>query len=207
PAVDHGVHGLEVAVRQLRRLLGLAEVEAAGELADAHDVDPAGYALALYRGRGGKLGVEQAGPDVREEGEMLAQRKERGALRLLPGRKDLPLGPADRSEQDSVALLAQPQGAVRQGLAMPIDRRPAHVGRLGLQGEALLACDVAEHAKGLRHDLGSYVIAGEYRELEGGHGKRCIGIGWGRKGEGEYSPLRVRWKLLSLWRECPRSAR
>jgi hypothetical protein len=70
-AVDHGVDRLQVAVRERGRLLGLAEVQAARQLAYAHDVDPVGDALVLDRGGGLELLVEETGPDVREEREVL----------------------------------------------------------------------------------------------------------------------------------------
>jgi hypothetical protein len=59
---------------------------------------------------------------------MLAQRQERGPLRLLGRRQALPFGAAHRTEEDGLARLAHLQGSRRQGLAMVVDGNAADIG-------------------------------------------------------------------------------
>ena len=78
-AVNLRVDGLGVAVGELGGVFRLAEIDAAGELADADDVDAVGNAPAFERRGVGELAVEEAGADVGEEREVLAERQQRGA--------------------------------------------------------------------------------------------------------------------------------
>ncbi len=65
-AVDHGIDGDRLAVF-LMAALGLAEVEAAGELADAEDIEAAGDDRLLDRGGVGELGEADRGAEIGEE--------------------------------------------------------------------------------------------------------------------------------------------
>ena len=134
-AVDHGVDGFDIAVGERRGGLR-SEVEAAGELADADHVDAVRDAVRPD-GRGvDEVLQEQAGADVGVEREVLAQRKERGALGLFGRREFLPLRAADGTEEDGVRGAAGLKGRVRQGLAMVVDARAAHVVGGVLEGVA-----------------------------------------------------------------------
>ena len=102
--VDHGVDGLLFAVFERGGRLRLAEVDAAGELADADDVDTGRDALFLERGGVGEFWVEKAGADVGVERVGLADREQGRALGLFLGRKCFPFWAADGAEKDGFAL-------------------------------------------------------------------------------------------------------
>ena len=65
---------------------------------------------------------------VAEEIEMLAQRQQGRPLRLLRRRQALPLGAADRAEENGVALFTEGKGCRRQGLAVIVDGDAADIG-------------------------------------------------------------------------------
>ena len=165
------VHDAHAAVGQRRRLLRLAEVNAAGQLADAHDVDAVGNSLGLERGSVGELAVEQAGAEIGEKGEVFAQRQEGGALGLFLGRELFPFRAADGAEEDGVGLGAEFQRGVGEGLAVVVDAGAADVGGRVGEGEVLLLRDVGKHAQGLGHDLGSDVVTWQDGKLESRHRK------------------------------------
>ena len=129
--VGHGVHRALAAAGQRLAAARLAEVEAAGELADHHEVRPLHH-RALER-----RGVHQhrkalRGAQVGEEVQLLADAEE-AALRPRLLREVVPLGPAHRAEEDGVGLLAEPEGGVRQGPAGGVDGGAAHEARLELE--------------------------------------------------------------------------
>jgi len=67
---------------------------------------------------------------------VLAEGQEGGALRLFGRGKLLPLRAADGTEEDGVRGAAGLEGRVRQGLAMIVDARAAHVVGGVLEGVA-----------------------------------------------------------------------
>ena len=182
--VNHRVDGLLFAVFEQRGGLGLAEVDAAGQLANADDVDAVGDAGGLERRGVGEIRIQQTGADVRKEVKGLAQREQSSALGLLLGGKFLPLGAADGAEENGVGLLAEREGGVGQGFAVIVDACAADVGVLVIEVQALLFGDVGENAERLGHDFGTDVVTGQDGKFKGGHGRmkrktlaRC-GAGW-----------------------------
>ena len=75
-----------------------SEIDAAGELAHAEDIEAIGDEFLLHRGCVGEGGEANAGAEVGEESEVLAQRQERAAFGLDVGREVFPFRSADRSE-------------------------------------------------------------------------------------------------------------
>ena len=169
--VNHRVDGLDVAVGEGRGHFGEAEVNAAGEFADADDVDAVGDALGFERGGVGEFAVKEAGADVGEECEVLAEREESGALGLFLGRKFFPLRTADGAEQDGVGRSANLERGVGQGFAVIVDAGAADVGFGEGKGEVLLLRDVCKYAQGLGHHLGANVVSSKDGELKCGHRK------------------------------------
>ena len=108
--------------------LRLAEVDVAGQLADAEDVEAVADDVGPQRALGGQRLAEPAGPQVAKQVEMFAQRQERGPLRLCDRRQRFPFRSADRAEEDGVARLADLQRFGRQRRAVPVDGRAADVG-------------------------------------------------------------------------------
>ena len=96
-AVAHGVDGL-TAAGVLPALLGPAEVDAPGELADDDHVDALEH-LALDGAVAEQEGVDADGPDVGEEAESLAQAED-GLLGTDGGLRVVPLWAADGAEED-----------------------------------------------------------------------------------------------------------
>src|SRR6185503_17742607 len=91
--VDLRVDCALLAATKILDLLGLAEIDAAGQLAHDHDVE-AVDAVALQRGSVGKSGVTDRRAEIGEELEILAQAQEAcfGALLV---RHAVPFGTAD----------------------------------------------------------------------------------------------------------------
>src|SRR5439155_15835992 len=97
---------------------------------------------------------------VGEEAETLAQAEER---LLRPHRRlgVVPLGPADRAQEDGVGAPAETQRRVRQGGAELVDRGAAD-GRL-LESELypVAPADRFKHTHRLGRDFGADPVAGE----------------------------------------------
>ena len=173
--VDHGVHGngIGFVFTGIFQEFGFAEVKTAGEFADAEDIDTAGHRLRTqWRGMS-QLGKADTGTEIGKESEVLAERKQRSALGLLVGRQSLPLGAADRTEEDRIALLANLERFGGERLSGCINRGSPdrHRGLLEFKSELLL--DGPEDLGGLGHDFGSNAISGQYCDAVGlAHRKR-----------------------------------
>ena len=101
----------------------LAEVEAAGELADEEDVD-ARDAVRLQRRRAGEGRVHAHRAEVRVEAERLAEPEE-ALLGAHLGARVVPLRAADGAEQDRVGALAGRERLRRERVARRVDGRAA----------------------------------------------------------------------------------
>ena len=140
---------------------GVAEVDAAGELADDQQVG-AGDPLLAQR-----AGADQgrARPDraqVGVEAHPLAQAEQAllGARRVGVG--GVPFGTADGAEQDRVGGLAGLQHLVGEGDAVRVDRAAAH--------QALVELELAQRLEQLRvggDDLGADPVAGQDDDVGG----------------------------------------
>jgi len=125
--VDHRVDGDRFAVL-LVPAFRLAEVEAAGELAHAEHVEAAFDERFLHRRGVGQLWKADGRAQIGKEGEVLAQREQRGALGLLVGRKRFPFRAADRAEENRVGLAADTQGFLGKCAAIGVDGDTADAG-------------------------------------------------------------------------------
>ena len=98
--VDLGVDGALLAVAEVGDGLRLAEVDAAGQLADDQDVEALDQ-LALQRREVGQRVEALRRPQVGEELELLAQPQQPGLGADVVGHL-VPLRPADRAEEHRV---------------------------------------------------------------------------------------------------------
>jgi hypothetical protein len=137
------------------------------------DIDPSGDRLGT-QGRGmSQLRQTDAGTEISKEAEVLAEREQCGALGLLVRRETLPLGAADGTEENRIALLANLEGLCGKGLAGRIDRGASHGHGSLLKGETELLLDGPENLGGLGHDFGSDAVSGQHCNAVGlAHRKR-----------------------------------
>ena len=98
--VDLGVDGALLAVAEVADLLRLAEIDAAGQLAEDEDVEPLDQ-LALQRRRIGQRRVADRRPEVGEEAEVLPEPEQPGLGPHLVGHV-VPFRPADRGEEHRI---------------------------------------------------------------------------------------------------------
>ncbi len=133
----------------------VAEVDAAGELADhqeVHALDP----VALERARVEQRGARPDRAQVREQAELLAEAEEPllGAGRVRVG--GVPLRPAHGREQDGVRAPAGVEHLVRERRAVGVDRSSAH--------EPLVELELTDRVEELArrgHDLGPDAVTGQ----------------------------------------------
>ena len=158
--VDHGIDGLLFAVFKRGGGLGLAEVDAAGKLADADDVDAVGDALLLERGGIGQLRVKQTWAHIGVEGVGLADWEQGRSLGLFLGGEGFPLRAADGAEEDGFTLVANGLGAVGEGDAVIVDGDTTDVGVFVVEREAeLVACGFKDVESDI-HDFRADAITG-----------------------------------------------
>src|SRR5262249_30441410 len=137
--VGHRVDRARAAVREALDAPGLAEVEAARQLADDHEIGPLDH-LPLER-RGVDEHRETLGrTEVRVEVELLADRQETPLGPLLVGHV-VPLGAADGAEEDRVRATAELERAGGQRRARRVDRGAAHEAALELEPGARALAD------------------------------------------------------------------
>ncbi len=98
--VDLGVDGALLAVAEVDDLLRLAEIDAAGELAQDQDVEPLDQ-LALQRGGIGERRIDDRRAQIGEQLEVLAQAQEPGLGPHLVGHA-VPFRPADGAEDHRI---------------------------------------------------------------------------------------------------------
>ena len=156
--VDLGVDA-PLAVRCFLDALGLAEVDAAGQLADDQEIG-AGDDLRLERGGVRQHGVQLRGAQVGVQAQLLAQAQQR-ALRAHVVGQAVPLGAAHGAEENRVARLRELERLLGKRPAGLVDGGAARVGRAELEGVAVLRGDLFEDLHGLRHDLGPDPVAGQ----------------------------------------------
>ena len=133
--VDLGVDGALLAVAEVGDRLRLAEVDAAGELADDEDVEALDE-LALERGEVGE-GVEALRrAEVGEELEVLAEAEEAGLGADVVGHL-VPLRAADRREEDGVGGLRLLHRRVGDRLAVGVVGAAADELLLDIEGTAV----------------------------------------------------------------------
>src|SRR6266545_4459509 len=161
--IGHGIHGPGPAVGELLPPPGLTEVEPAREFTDDHDVRALDH-RALERRGVHQHGEAPGGSQVGEEVELLADTQE-APLGLLLLRQVIPLGPADRAEEDGIALLAEPERRGRQRFAGGVDGRPTDEGLLELERDARGLADHLEDPAALGRHFLPDAVAAQKRDL------------------------------------------
>jgi hypothetical protein len=152
----------------------LAEIDAAGELAQNHDVE-ARNQLALERRRVGERRIGHRRPQVGVEHEILAQ-AEKARLRPHVERHAVPFRPADRAEDDRVNRFRPGHGLVGDRDLVGVVGTAADQSVLGLERAHAVGVHPRDQLFDLGHDLGADAVAGEQKELVGRHGwmPRCV---------------------------------
>ena len=139
----------------------LAEVDAAGELADDQQVG-AGDAVLAQRAGAHQRRARPHRAQVRVEAHAFAQAEQALLGARVVGVRRVPFGTADRTEEDRIGGLAGVQHLIRQGDPVLVDRAAAH--------QPLVVAELAErveHFAGGADDLGTDPVSGEDDYLRG----------------------------------------
>jgi len=99
----------------------VAEIHAAGQFADKHNVDALGGDRRMQRAGAGQGRMQDSRTQVGIQAQLAAQTQKR-AFRSLVARQRVPLRTANGAQQDRVASAAGHDGGGRQGLARRVDR-------------------------------------------------------------------------------------
>ena len=175
--VDHGIDGGHFAIDE-GAAFGLAEVDAAGEFADAEDVEAAGDEFVFDWAGVGEGGVADAGSEIGEEAEVLAEWEEGSAFRLFGWGHGFPFRAADGAEEDGGGGFAGGDGFVGEGFAGGVDGGAADELVVEGEGEAVFLAGGFEDGEGSVHDFGADAVAGEdcdgerRRRAHSGKGKK-----------------------------------
>ncbi len=157
--VDQGIDPLALAVVQGLHAARLAEVDAAGELAHDHDVQP-GHHLGAQGGCTGQLRVEDGRAQIGEQVQAGAQPQQ--ALFGAQGHVQVvPAVAAHRPEQDGVRLAGQAQGLLGQGVAVGVIGAAADQGPLLLDVQAVGLAQEIEDLDRLGDHFGTDAVPGQ----------------------------------------------
>ena len=152
------------AVRQRLDAARLAEIDAAGQFAHDHQIEP-GDELALQARGVGQRVEHHRRPQIGEQVHLLAQPQD-AALGLQFERQAVPFRAADRAEQHRVAGDRLGQGLVGQRHADASSRRrrrPAP--RLISKLRDVAPVEKLDHAHDLAHDLRADAVAGQHQDF------------------------------------------
>ena len=143
----------------------LAEIHAAGEFADAHEVGVAHQFLAQRRE------VEQGGKRlhrayVGEETELLAHGEQALFRAHLGGGVVVVFGVAHGGEEHGVGLLARFECLFRERIAAGVDGRCAYKGFAESDFVTELTANSRHHGYALRGNLGADTVTGQYCDVE-----------------------------------------
>ena len=157
--VDHRVERDRLAVL-LVAAFRRAEIDAAGEFADAEDIEAVLDEFLFHRRCIRQRGQADAGAEICEQPEVLPQRKQGTALRLDVRGQALPFRAADGAEQNRIRRLAGFHRRLRQRVAAVVDGRAADkvLGALDLEIEFPL--HRIQHAQRLDHHFRADAVAG-----------------------------------------------
>ena len=165
--VDLRVDAALLAVAEVDDLLGLAEIDAAGQLAHDQDVE-AFDDLALQRRGVGERGIADGRAQVGVEAEVFAQPQQAGFGARVIGH-GVPFGAADGGQHHRVGGLRQRHVGVADGLAMGVIGAAADQGFFRLEAGDAGAAMPGDDLFQLRHDLGPDAVAGKQEEFVGRH--------------------------------------
>ena len=165
--VDLGIDGALLAVAEIGDGLRLAEIDAAGQLAQDDDVEALDH-LALEARGFGERRIADRRADVGEQAEILAQPQQPGLRPRVVGHV-VPFRAADGAEDHGVGGMRLRHGLVGDGDLVGVVAAAADQAFLGLEsGDARLG-EEAEQPFDLGHDFGADAVAGEKKEFVGGH--------------------------------------
>ena len=142
--------------------LGLAEIDAAGQLAYAGDVEAAIGDVGTQRGELLQTGVDAGRAQVAEQFEVGTQGQQGTALRLIVGRQVLPLGATHRSEQHRIGRFAAFDRALGQRCAVVVDGDAADVVTVIVEGEAEFGLHLFQYLDGLCHHFRANAVTRQY---------------------------------------------
>jgi hypothetical protein len=166
--VDLGIHRALLAVTEIGDGLRLAEIDAAGQLAQNHDVEALDQ-LALEARGVGERRIGHSRPQIGVERELLAQPQQPRLGPRIVGHL-VPLRTAHRAEDHRVGGGRLRHGGVGDGDLVRVVGGAAHQPFLDVEpGDALLFQETDQPFH-LGHDFRTDAVAGEQEELVGGHG-------------------------------------
>ena len=161
--VDLRVDPALLAVAEVEDLLRFAEIDAARQFPQDHDVEPLDQ-LALQRGGIGQRRIADGGPQVGVEREILAQAQQAGLGPHGEGHA-VPFGAADGAEQHGVGGMRQRDVGIADRRAMRVIGRAADEPALDLEGGDPLRIPPAQDLLDLGQNLGADAVAGQEEEF------------------------------------------
>ena len=168
--VDLRIDGALLAVAEVGDGLGLAEIDAAGELAQNDDVEPFDRLALGARGVGEKR-VTDRRPDIGKQTKVLAQAKETRFRPHLVGHV-VPFRPADGAKMTASAAWAFAMVSSVMATAVGVVRGAADQPLLGCESGDARFGQEAEQTLDLGHHFRADAVAREKKELVGGHDLR-----------------------------------
>ena len=167
--IDLGIDGALLAVAEIGDGLGLAEIDAAGELTHDDDIEAFdGFALEARGFRQRRVAHGRA--EVREQGEILAQAEQAGFGTHLIGDR-IPLRTADRAEDDGVGGQRLGHVALGDRHLVGVIGRAADEAGVGLEAGDARLVEPVDQPLYLAHHLGADTVAGEQQQFVGRHGR------------------------------------
>ena len=166
--IDLSVDRALLAVAEVPDLLRLAEIDAAGQLAHDHDVEPLDD-LGLQRRSRRERRIADRGPQVGVKAEFLAQAQK---PRLGPNviSDAVPFRTADGGQKNRVGGFGERHVSVADRFPVGVIGAPADQSLLDLEfGDALLV-EAIDNLLEFGHNLGTDAVAREKQELESRHG-------------------------------------
>ena len=161
--VDLGIDGALLAVLHGHDLFRLAEIDAARQFADDHEIEAFDH-LALEAGRVRQRRIADGGPQIREKPQILAQTQEPSLGPLRIGNL-VPFRAAHRAEKDGIRSFRLFHGGVRDRLAMGVIGAAADEILLDFELSAAGLAEPCDHAFDLGHDLGADAVAGKEKQF------------------------------------------
>ena len=157
--VDLRIDGALLAVADVADLLRLAEIDAAGQLAQDQDVEPLDQ-LALQRRGVGERRIADGGAEIGEDAELLAQPQQRRLRALLVGHL-VPFRPADRAEDHRIGGERLRHRRLGDRHAMRVVGGAADQILLDLEGAEPGLVHEGDDRLHLGHDLRADAVAGK----------------------------------------------
>src|SRR6516165_2249826 len=166
--VDLGIDGALLPIAEVVNRLRLAEIDAAGELAQDDDVEPVDHFALEARGCR-ERGITDRRPDIGEEAEVLAQPQE--ACLWAGVVVDLvPFRPSDRPEDHGIRGMRLCHGLLPDGDLMGVITAAAYQLFLSLEPHVPARVEPCNELFHFGHHFGADAVAGEKEKLVCRHG-------------------------------------